>query len=101
MQKGIRIGSRFFAFKCKTINLDGLNLGEDVLLPLLQSFSRKDFEHVSTMILNGNSIGDRGAEMIGEGLKANCSLVHLYLVRLLRCCCGFLYVFFSIKIERA
>jgi hypothetical protein len=30
----------------------------------------------------GNQIGDRGVEMIVEGLKVNSRLWHLYLVRL-------------------
>jgi hypothetical protein len=32
---------------------------------------------------NGNEIGDRGAEMIGEGLKVNNSLRELHLVMVL------------------
>ena len=36
-----------------------------------------------THVLQGrNQIGDRGAEMIGEGLKINSSLRELHLVRL-------------------
>ena len=46
------------------------------------------------VLQNGNQIGDRGAEMIGEGLKVNSSLGRLDLVRLvllvcvLNCCWG-------------
>ena len=44
------------------------------------------------MLQVGNEIGDRGAEMIGEGLKVNSSIRELSLVRLvllifvLNCC---------------
>ena len=38
---------------------------------------------VTRVLQDGNQIGDRGAEMIGEGLKVNSSLKKLYLVRLL------------------
>ena len=34
------------------------------------------------VLQKGNQIGDRGVEMIGEGLKVNSSLRGLYLVRL-------------------
>ena len=37
---------------------------------------------VTHVLQDGNQIGDRGAEMIGEGLKVNSSLKKLYLVRL-------------------
>ena len=37
---------------------------------------------VTRVLQDGNQIGDRGAEMIGEGLKVNSSLWGLYLVRL-------------------
>jgi hypothetical protein len=49
---------------------------------------------VTHVLQNGNQIGDRGAEMISEGLKVNSSLMYLYLVRLvllvcvLNCCWG-------------
>ncbi len=33
------------------------------------------------MLQGGNGIGDKGAEMIGEGLMGNNSLVELHLVR--------------------
>ena len=37
---------------------------------------------VTRVLQGGNQIGDRGAEMIGEGLKVNSSLWFLHLVRL-------------------
>ncbi len=37
---------------------------------------------VTRVLQDGNQIGDRGAKMIGEGLKVNCSLWELHLVRL-------------------
>ncbi len=46
------------------------------------------------VLQDGNQIGDRGAEMIGEGLKVNRGLKKLHLVRLfflflyLNCCRG-------------
>ena len=49
---------------------------------------------VTRVLQDGNQLGDRGAEMIGEGLKLNSSLRELHLVRLLffglsfDCCCG-------------
>jgi hypothetical protein len=43
---------------------------------------------LSYVLQNGNGIGDRGAEMIGEGLKVNSSLRELYLVRLFSCSVG-------------
>ena len=36
---------------------------------------------VTRVLQGGNQIGDRGAEMIGEGLKVNSSLRELRLVR--------------------
>jgi len=36
---------------------------------------------VTRVLQDGNQIGDRGAEMIGEGLKVNSSLRYLHLVR--------------------
>ena len=39
------------------------------------------------VLQNGNQIGDRGAEMICEGLKVNRSLRHLRLVRLVFLSC--------------
>ena len=36
---------------------------------------------VTHLLQTGNQIGDRGAEMIGEGLKVNSSLRELNLVR--------------------
>ena len=49
---------------------------------------------VTHVLQDGNRIGDRGAEMIGEGLKVNSSLQWLHLVRLVffvfcvDCCWG-------------
>ena len=49
---------------------------------------------VTHVLQDGNQIGDRGAEMICEGLKFNRSLQELHLVRLvflscvLNCCWG-------------
>ena len=40
---------------------------------------------VTHVLQGGNQIGDRGAEMIGEGLKVNRSLRDLHLVRLCFC----------------
>ena len=37
---------------------------------------------VTRVVQDGNGIGDRGAEMIVEGLKVNSSLWYLHLVRL-------------------
>ncbi len=37
---------------------------------------------VTRVLQDGNQIGDRGAAMIGEGLKVNSSLRELHLVRL-------------------
>ena len=37
---------------------------------------------VTRVLQYANQIGDRGAEMIGEGLKVNSNLLYLYLVRL-------------------
>ena len=37
---------------------------------------------VTRVLQEGNQIGDGGAEMIGEGLKVNSSLLQLHLVRL-------------------
>ena len=36
---------------------------------------------VTHVLQDGNQIGDRGAEMIGEGLKVNSRLRELHLVR--------------------
>ena len=38
--------------------------------------------NMTRVLQDGNQIGDRGAEIIGEGLKVNSSLQKLYLVRL-------------------
>ena len=35
---------------------------------------------VTRVLQAGNQIGDRGAEMIGEGLKLNSNLQYIYLV---------------------
>ncbi len=47
------------------------------------------------MLQVDNGIGDRGAEMIGEGLKVNRKLLELYLVRRLDDC----FVLFSPAID--
>ena len=44
---------------------------------------------VTHVLQDGNRIGDRGAEMIGEGLKVNSSLQGLHLVRLCFFCFEF------------
>ena len=44
---------------------------------------------VTHVLQDGNQIGDRGAEMIGEGLKVNSSLEGLHLVRLCFFCFEF------------
>ena len=44
---------------------------------------------VTHVLQDGNQIGDRGAEMIGEGLKVNSSLRGLHLVRLCFFCFEF------------
>jgi hypothetical protein len=40
----------------------------------------------SCVMKDDDAIGDRGAEMIGEGLKSNSSLTELHLVRLFYLC---------------
>ena len=89
------------------MELSRRNLHDDDLLPLLEGlrvgkFSRlmilnlviyiyiymiacnmtKMLLGVTHVLQGGNQIGDRGAEMIGEGLKVNSSLQWLHLVRL-------------------
>ena len=83
---------------CHEINLNGMNLSEVRLLRLLERISQGYFTNLMTLMMviaakrfydiclkylmqDGNGIGDRGAEMIGEGLKVNSSLRTLHLVR--------------------
>ena len=100
--EGVTVGGRFFAFDSTAIELKHQQLSEDELLPLLESFRDGKFSWLKNLILvmsvafnvmkillgvthvlqTGNQIGDRGAAMIGEGLKVNSSLQWLRLVRL-------------------
>ncbi len=41
---------------------------------------------LTRVVQDGNGIGERGAAMIGEGLKVNCSLERLHLVSCLSDC---------------
>ena len=99
--QGVTVGGKFFAFGSTEIGLYDRKLNEDELLPLLEAFRDRKFPILSGLFLvilnccnmtkillvvthvlqNGNQIGDRGAEMMGEGLKVNCSLRDLHLVR--------------------
>jgi hypothetical protein len=97
----VTVGGEFFAFHSTAIELKDRKLSEDELLPLLESFRDGKFPwmrvlnlvtldcNITKMLLgvthvlqDGNQIGDRGAEIIGEGLKVNSSLRDLHLVRL-------------------
>ncbi len=100
--EGVTVGGRFFAFDSTAIGLNDRKMSEDELLPLLEAFRDGKFSKLDWLILvisvafnvtkmllsvtrmlqNGNQIRDRGAEMIGEGLKVNSSLQGLHLVRL-------------------
>jgi hypothetical protein len=88
------------AFDCEDINLADQKLGEAELLPLLHALSRGEFPRLkrlnlvraafalwppidlTRMVQRENDIGDRGAELIAEGLKANSSVQELRLVML-------------------
>ena len=90
-----------FQMDCEEIDLSRRNVNEVGLLPLLEGFRDGKFLRLKRMKLviliafmmseillgvtrvlqGGNQIGDRGAEMIGEGLKVNSSLQELHLVR--------------------
>ena len=103
--RGFHIHGEVFSMKSENIDLSRRNLNEDELLPLLESFRDGKFSSLKRMKLvivfaynltkmplgvthvlqDGNQIGDRGAEMIGEGLKVNSSLQRLHLVRLFFC----------------
>ncbi len=87
---GFHIGGEVVSMKSETIDLSRRNLIEDDLLPLLESFRDGKFSMVHRMKLvivfalnvtkmllgvtrvlqDGNQIGDRGVEMIGEGLRS-------------------------------
>ena len=102
---GFHIRGEVFSMKIESIDLSRRNLSEDELLPLLESFGDGKLSRLIMMKLvivfafnmtnlllgvthvlqNGNEIGDRGAEMMGEGLKVNSSIRELYLVRLIFC----------------
>ena len=91
-----------FSMEREVIDLSRRNVNEGELLPLLEGFRDGKFSRLKRMPLvilivfgmskmlldvthvlqDGNQIGDRGAEMIGEVLKVNSSLLELYLVRL-------------------
>ena len=91
-----------FSMEREEIDLSRRNFNEVELLPLLEGFrDGKLFRlkkiklviliafmmseillGVTRVLQGGNQIGDRGAEMIGEGLKVNSSLQWLHLVRL-------------------
>ncbi len=98
----IHILGEVFSMDIESIDLSRRNLSEDELLPLLENFrdgklswlkrmklvivfafnKTKMLLGVTHVVQDGNQIGDRGAEMIGEGLKVNSSLQKLFLVRL-------------------
>ncbi len=108
------IRGEVFLMKNGNIDLSRRNLSEDELLPLLENLRVWKFSGLKGMKLvivfafnltkmslgvthalqDGNQIGDRGAEMIGEGLKVNSRMQRLILVRLvllifvLNCCWG-------------
>ena len=91
-----------FSIERGEIDLSRRNFNEVELLPLLEGFRDgklfrlkkiklviliafnvpKILLGVTRVLQEGNQIGDRGAEMIGEGLKVNSSLRELHLVRL-------------------
>ena len=95
------IRGEVFSMKSKNIDLSGRNFSEDELLPLFENFRFVELSGLNSMKLviviafnvtkmllgvthvvqDGNQIGDRGAEMIGEWLKVNSSLRGLHLVR--------------------
>ena len=102
LRGGFHIRGEVFSMKSENIDLSRRNLSEDELMPLLESFRDGKLSALNSMklvivfafnmtqILLGvthvlqaeNQIGDRGAEMIGEGLKVNSMLQQLHLVRL-------------------
>jgi hypothetical protein len=108
---GFHIRGELFSMDSKDIDFSRRNLSEAELLPLLESFRDGTLSRVKSMKLvivfacnmtqmllgvthvlqDGNQIGDRGAEMIGEGLKVNSSLQELHLVRLVFFCCCFVF----------
>ena len=98
---GFTLRFHVFSFECLFMDISRWFHNEDVLLPLLEAFrdvklsrlnsmrlviifalNKKKMQLVVTHVLqDGNQIGDRGAEMMGEGLKVNSSLRDLHLVR--------------------
>jgi hypothetical protein len=100
--EGVTVGGEFFGFQSFAIELNDGKLSEDVLLPLLEAFRDGKFFRlqsihlviliafnvtktllgVTRVLQDGNQIGDRGAEMIVEGLKVNSILQLISLVRL-------------------
>ena len=104
---GVLVCGSFFAFDCDDINLGDLKASEAQLQPLLHSFSHGLFTRVKRinlvaaafasqlllalmpLIQRDNELGDAGALLIAEGLRANSSLQELRLVALLPLvCCG-------------
>ena len=103
LQGQIFVRNEGFSMKCEYINLSHRNLNDSELLPLLQNFRDGKLTRLNRVYLvilsafnatslllcvtrvlqDGNQIGDRGGEMIGEGLKVNRSLRGIHLVRLL------------------
>ncbi len=99
---GFTLRDKFFSIEHEEIDLSRRNVNEGELLPLLEGlrdgkFSRlkrmklvmlivfmksEMLQGVTRVLQHGNQIGDRGAEMIAEGLKVNSSLRELHLVRL-------------------
>ena len=104
--RGFHIRGEVFSKEIESIDLSRRNLSEDELLPLLESFRDGKLSRLIMMKLvivfafnmtnlllgvthvlqRENQIGDRGAEMIGEGLKVNSSIRELSLVRLVLFC---------------
>jgi len=98
---GFCIRDEVFTHECVHIDLSRRSLNDSELLPLFKSFRdgnlmklkgmklvtlfafkmKKLLPNLTHVLQAGNQIGDRGAEMIGEGLKVNSSLRELRLVR--------------------
>jgi Ran GTPase-activating protein (RanGAP) involved in mRNA processing and transport len=74
LQELFVFGRKFFALNCESIDLNGLKLSEDKLLPFLESFKEGKFSILKELKLSGNGIGNKGANLIGEGLKITSSL---------------------------
>jgi hypothetical protein len=75
----VSLRGEVFAMNCYDIDLKSRNLNEAELLPLFESIREGKFSRLRILNLEGNGIGDAGASLIGEGLKANSSLHELHL----------------------